>query len=345
MASVTVCVPVYNGAPFVADTIASILSQRFTDFVVRISVDAGDDDSEAICRRFLGDRRVAVVAQPVRLGWVANVNGLLARVETPRLCLVPHDDQLHRDYLSRLSAMLDRDPDAACAYADLGVMGAPLVHVQSEVRGARTPRLVEVLLHHWAAVAYRGLVRRRGDGAVPLVPSGLPHDLGADSAWLAAVAREGALRRVGGRLYEKRYAPSTVHAGWQRRPLDQRAAAWAAVAARCLRLALEGEPDARQRALLILAARLRARGIGDASDGTGLPAHGAWREAAARQFVRDTADLEDIDEQEVLAWPDAVAHRRALAADRSPWPSWRRVRRAFRWRWVSLAARVGRAGD
>ena len=79
MNAVTVCVPVYNAAAFLAGTLDSITAQTFTDFKVLISLDRGDDDSEAICRRYLADRRFELIVQPRRLGWVGNVNALIDR--------------------------------------------------------------------------------------------------------------------------------------------------------------------------------------------------------------------------------------------------------------------------
>ena len=53
--AVTVCVPVFNAALFLAETLDSIAAQSFADIKVLISLDRGDDDSESICRRYLHD--------------------------------------------------------------------------------------------------------------------------------------------------------------------------------------------------------------------------------------------------------------------------------------------------
>jgi glycosyltransferase involved in cell wall biosynthesis len=50
MAPVTVCVPAYNAAAFIAETLDSVLAQTFGDLKVLISLDRSTDDSEAICR-------------------------------------------------------------------------------------------------------------------------------------------------------------------------------------------------------------------------------------------------------------------------------------------------------
>ena len=83
MTTVTVCVPAYNAAGWIADTLDSIAGQTFADFRVVISLDRSEDESESVCRRYLADPRFELVVQPNRLGWVGNVNALIARVETP----------------------------------------------------------------------------------------------------------------------------------------------------------------------------------------------------------------------------------------------------------------------
>ena len=113
MTAVTVCVPVYNAAPFVAETLQHIARQSFTDFKVIISVDPGDDSSLDICQSFASDSRFEIVAPPERLGWVGNVNALIARVDTPMFCITPHDDLLNAEYLSVMHDALMRDDGTA----------------------------------------------------------------------------------------------------------------------------------------------------------------------------------------------------------------------------------------
>src|SRR5688572_9092751 len=99
--TITVCVPVWNGASFVAETLECVRRQTQTDLRVLISDDHSDDDSAAVCQTFESDSRFEVVVQPERLGWVGNVNWLLKRVDTPFGCILPHDDLITPDYLER----------------------------------------------------------------------------------------------------------------------------------------------------------------------------------------------------------------------------------------------------
>jgi hypothetical protein len=75
-AGLDVCVPVYNAADFLHETIDSILSQDFTDFRLLLSVDASDDGSLAICRSYAHDARVSVFEHRQHLGFAGNSNFL-----------------------------------------------------------------------------------------------------------------------------------------------------------------------------------------------------------------------------------------------------------------------------
>ncbi|BBK39174.1 hypothetical protein STAQ_42520 [Allostella sp. ATCC 35155] len=260
---VTVCVPVWNGAAFVADTLACIARQSFADFRVLVSLDRGDDGSEAICRRFLADRRFELVVQPNRLGWVGNVNFLIGRVTTEFFCITPHDDLLHRDYLARVFGLAAGDPAISTAYSDIATFGDDHVHiVQPEVRGDRLHRLLDVLLNHGDSVAFRGLVRRRGPDDRPLLPTGLVGDFAADTVWLVDLAARGELRRVPGGFYRKRLHGGSAHAAWERWPIARRRSAWIDQAAR-MAIAAAGWVDGEdERGLVAAAAMMRLMGLG-----------------------------------------------------------------------------------
>lgn len=260
---ITVCVPVWNGAAFVNDTLACIARQSFTDFRVLVSLDRGDDGSEAICRRFLADRRFELVVQPDRLGWVGNVNFLIGQVATEFFCITPHDDLLHRDYLARVYGLAAADPAIANAYSDIATFGDDHVHiVQPEVRGDRLRRLLDVLLNHDDSVAFRGLVRRLGPDDRPLLPTGLVGDFAADTVWLVDLAARGELRRVPGGLYRKRLHGGSAHAAWERWPIARRRSAWIDQAARMAIAAAGRVESEEERRLVAAAAMMRLMGLG-----------------------------------------------------------------------------------
>lgn len=199
--TVTVCVPVWNGAAFVAETLESLRQQRLTDFRALIAVDHSDDDSLAVCQRFAQDARFTVTSHPERLGWVGNVNSLLDRVATPYACILPHDDLLEPDYLARLVGHLQAHPAAILAFTDVATFGRrDLVLSQRELIGERFTRVVTFLQEQVAAVGWRGVFR------ASVLTRGHRHrdEPRADTLWLLALAGEGELHRVPAVLYRKR---------------------------------------------------------------------------------------------------------------------------------------------
>ena len=102
MSKVTACVPVYNGASFVQQTLDSLRSQTYQDWQCIISVDRSGDDSAAICSAFAGDPRVQLTEQPTRLGLAKNVEFLLRRAHTEYVFVLPHDDILEDRYIETL---------------------------------------------------------------------------------------------------------------------------------------------------------------------------------------------------------------------------------------------------
>ena len=114
MASITVCIPAYRSGKYLEKTLRSVQQQTHRELIVEIGLEPADDDGETrrICEAFLGDPRFSVVDNPEVLGWAQNIDSLLQRVETPYFTILPHDDAIHPEYLSRLVAAVTPAVDA-----------------------------------------------------------------------------------------------------------------------------------------------------------------------------------------------------------------------------------------
>jgi len=123
---ICVAVPVWRGADYVAETLESVLRQRGAELRIVVSVDGGDETSEAACRPFLADPRVHLLVQRRRLGWVGNSSAALAAAAADSAdyaCLQPHDDVLEEDYIAALLAAAEANPGAAVVYSDIQSFG------------------------------------------------------------------------------------------------------------------------------------------------------------------------------------------------------------------------------
>lgn len=261
---VTVGVPVYQGDLFLQEALAAIQNQTHRNMRVIISLDGPQPASEQLCRPFLKDARFRLVTQPERLGWVGNINWLMAQVETPFWYCHMQDDLVSPRYIEVLAGLARWLPKAAVVYCDIeafGLLGSRIV--QSSVTGSPVQRQLSLLRKHYSAVAFRGLTRVEALRQAGGIPANQAENFSADTVWMAAVARWGELRRVPLRLYQKRYHTRNEHSRWSRWPIEKRTRAWMVHCADMLEQAMCVEASGRERRLLWLATveRLGASGL------------------------------------------------------------------------------------
>ena len=152
---ISVIVPVYNVAGYVADCIASLRTQDFTDFEVIVVDDGATDDSHArAVAAIQGDARFSVIRQD-NAGLSAARNTGLTRARGRFIAFVDSDDCVTSDYLSTLhSAIADTGSDwAACAVRFVFPEGEVQDHAalhSTPVPHGDGPRLMA--LNSWAQV-------------------------------------------------------------------------------------------------------------------------------------------------------------------------------------------------
>jgi glycosyltransferase involved in cell wall biosynthesis len=224
---VTIGVPVYRGERFLAEAVDSLLAQTHTDYDVVFSLDGPDPACEAICARYLDDPRFRLVVQPERRGWVGNIDWLMGQVTGDYWYYHQQDDTVHPTYLATLLAAARTEPGAAAVYCDIEAFGdVDAEYRQPSVTGADFERQLTMLNSHLAAVAFRGLTRADALRATGGLRGNDHHDFCAEAVWLAALAHQGELVRVPGRLYRKRYHADNIHTRWNDWTLADRQQAW-----------------------------------------------------------------------------------------------------------------------
>src|SRR6185369_11714393 len=108
---VSVCIPTYNYAAYLAETIESILAQNFADFELLIIDDNSTDDTRAVVEPYAQqDPRIRFSVNPKNLGMVQNWNHCLAQARGEYIKYVFGDDLLASpDTLGRMVGLLDDD--------------------------------------------------------------------------------------------------------------------------------------------------------------------------------------------------------------------------------------------
>jgi glycosyltransferase involved in cell wall biosynthesis len=230
-------VPACNGARFIGDTLASLLAQDYVRLQILVSDDASEDETAVVCERLAAQStRLTVQRQARRLGWVGNSNVLLsaARPEADFLFMLPHDDLVAPQYVTRMVAALQAAPEAVLAFADTlhtfpdripprppeRVVYTRLDSVTGRLeRGLRAAEyqldLAEGYFPHTLTVAFRGVFRAEAVdriGGMRLNPAG---EFGADWAWLLELALCGSFVRVPEPLVEKRRFGGSLARTWR----------------------------------------------------------------------------------------------------------------------------------
>jgi glycosyltransferase involved in cell wall biosynthesis len=103
---VSVCIPVFNGQPFVGQAITSVLRQTYEDLEVIVADNASTDGTLAEVEK-VADPRLRVLTSGVNLGPGPNWNRVVRAARGDYVKLLCADDWLYPTALARQTAVLD----------------------------------------------------------------------------------------------------------------------------------------------------------------------------------------------------------------------------------------------
>jgi glycosyltransferase involved in cell wall biosynthesis len=115
---VSVCIPTYNQARYLAKAVGSVLEQTCPEFEVIIQDDCSTDDTPAVARRFCDDGRVTYRRNPRNLGQFPCMNLAASAARGKYVKILCSDDWLLPDYLSRGIRLLEQSPRVAFVTID-----------------------------------------------------------------------------------------------------------------------------------------------------------------------------------------------------------------------------------
>lgn len=120
MPKVSVVMPVFNGAQYMAESIDSVLAQRTTDLELIVVNDGSTDNTLKILEAFAAaDARVRVINRPNSGRPSFPKNDGIAAARGEYVCFLDHDDLYDADRTWQLVAGLDRHPEWVAAFHDL----------------------------------------------------------------------------------------------------------------------------------------------------------------------------------------------------------------------------------
>jgi glycosyltransferase involved in cell wall biosynthesis len=123
--SITVLLPVYNGARTLSQTLESVLHQEHADFELLVIDDASTDESAAIIREYAGrDARVTAILHQRNAGLSRTLNEGLERAEHELVARIDQDDEAVPQRLGVQKKFLESHPSVAAAGSWIFHMGA-----------------------------------------------------------------------------------------------------------------------------------------------------------------------------------------------------------------------------
>lgn len=127
---VSIGLPVYNGANYLDEAIASVVAQTENDWELIIGDNASDDITPDIASTWAKrDDRIRYLRHPENRGAAFNYNSVLEGAVGSYLKWMAHDDLCGPGFLSVCTPYLDSDPSIAMAYpspVDIDAHGAVL---------------------------------------------------------------------------------------------------------------------------------------------------------------------------------------------------------------------------
>ena len=120
---VSMVMPVFNGAQYLAAALDSVLAQDFQDFELICLNDGSNDATPDILAEYAAkDRHIAYRDNPSNIGLPATLNAGFAIARGDYHSWTSHDNLLRPDMLSTLVEVLDADMSVGVAYAGYSVI-------------------------------------------------------------------------------------------------------------------------------------------------------------------------------------------------------------------------------
>jgi len=209
---VSIGLPVYNGARFLAAALDSILGQSFDDFELIVSDNASTDATPEICRHFAErDSRVRYVRNETNLGGARNFSNVFGLARGEYFKWASHDDVMAPDFLERCVEALDADPSVILCFSRMRVIGPDGFEKKSDFSNdlreldstQPSARFGDLVLTGHGCFHVWGVMRREDAAETPLIAD----YIGSDRGFLAELALRGRFRELSEDLFSLRDHP------------------------------------------------------------------------------------------------------------------------------------------
>lgn len=155
---VSICVPTYNRASALRQSMKSICGQDYAPLDILISDNCSDDETEQVCREIAqADPRVRYVRQPRNIGLYGNHNFCIDQSRGEFLALFHDHDERSLQIISKYVSFLRQHPE-------VGMVGSDweLINEAGEVIGVRDIQVKQITPGH----AYISQTMRSGRSSI-----------------------------------------------------------------------------------------------------------------------------------------------------------------------------------
>lgn len=121
MPLVSICVPTYNAAPTVKETLLSILAQTYSNLVVHVSDNASTDDTVQIIES-ISDPRISIHRHDKNIGAEGNFNQCIRLAEGKYTAIFHADDIYEPDMVKRQVDFLEAHSTAAAVFTEASLI-------------------------------------------------------------------------------------------------------------------------------------------------------------------------------------------------------------------------------
>ncbi len=113
---VSVIIPTYNGAPWIASTLASVFAQTYTPLEI-VVIDDGSTDSTRSLLASYGDR-IRLILNEKNIGVSASRNKAIDAAQGDYIALLDHDDLWEEDKIALQMKLFEEQPELGLVYSD-----------------------------------------------------------------------------------------------------------------------------------------------------------------------------------------------------------------------------------
>jgi glycosyltransferase involved in cell wall biosynthesis len=217
---VSIGLPVYNGEDYLQEALDSIAAQTYRNYEVVVSDNASTDRTADICESYAArDPRIRYFRNPVNIGGDRNFYRSFELSRGEYFLGAAHDDRFHPEYLERVLAVLEADPEVVFGHSRAHqINGAGDVVGTYEGRpfteSSRPSERLRDAIGMRPVIACLGMIR---SSVLRQMPPLVPYPA-SDAYWQAELALHGKLVEIPEVLFYRRVHPNSG----QRIPIHER---------------------------------------------------------------------------------------------------------------------------